>query len=64
VNKEIIDEGENGFLVDSKEEWREALRKLLVYPNLRKKMGMSGRVKVEKHYSAQGNLNRFFSSLE
>ncbi len=51
VNREIVDHGVNGYLVENQQEWRTALKKLLCDKNLRKAMGFEGRKKVEKHYS-------------
>lgn len=43
--KEIIKDGENGFICDTKEEWKEALIKLKDC-NLRKKIGQAGKASV------------------
>ena len=43
VNKKIIDDGVNGFLCDTDEEWYAAIEKLLMDAELRKKMGKKGR---------------------
>ncbi|QWC57959.1 glycosyltransferase [Erythrobacter sp. 3-20A1M] len=51
VNAEIVEDGVNGFLASSPAEWREALTVLLRDPDLRHKMGVEGRKKVEKQYS-------------
>ena len=51
VNKDIIDHGINGFLVETDEEWYAAIVKLMKDKDLRQQMGNSGRKKVEKQYS-------------
>ena len=51
VNCDIVEHGVNGFLAETDEEWREAIRTLLHDPVLRSKMGAAGRKKVEEHYS-------------
>lgn len=53
ANKEIVDHGVNGFLVDTPEQWDAALQALLLDAGLRKSMGMAGRQKVEQQYCLQ-----------
>lgn len=53
VNSSIVEHGVTGFLASSDEEWREAVRKLLSDPDLRRRMGAAGRRKVEHAYSLQ-----------
>jgi glycosyltransferase involved in cell wall biosynthesis len=43
INRTIIRNGENGFLATTEEEWIGALRKLLLDPPLRIRMGHAGR---------------------
>ncbi len=52
VNSTIIQDNENGFLADSKEEWIKKLKLMLHGPELRRKIGMAGRKTVEDGYSA------------
>lgn len=51
VNKEIVRDGENGFLAANVDEWVEKLRLLLRDEALRRKFGQKGRKTVEDHYS-------------
>jgi glycosyltransferase involved in cell wall biosynthesis len=51
VNKEIIRDGENGFLAASEHEWLEKLSLLARDEELRRTLGQKGRETVEKHYS-------------
>ena len=53
VNKNIVDDGINGFLVSSFDEWEEANTKLLDNPKLVYEMGQAGRKKIEEQYSLQ-----------
>lgn len=53
VNSEIVEHGVNGFLVETPEDWSQALEALIRNPELRKKMGQAGRKKVEESYSLQ-----------
>lgn len=51
VNTDLIDNGINGFLAETKEDWLAAARKLLANPTMREDFGAAGRLKVEDHYS-------------
>lgn len=51
VNCELIQDGINGFLASSQEEWSEKLDILLKNSDLRLKMGLAGRKMVEQFYS-------------
>jgi len=58
VNKQIVENGINGFLANDASEWFESLRKLLKDENLRTNMGEKGRDIVEKSYSLQVQSTR------
>lgn len=51
VNREIIEDGVNGFLAATEAEWVEKLGWLLSDPRLREKLGQAGRRTVEERYS-------------
>jgi glycosyltransferase involved in cell wall biosynthesis len=53
VNREIVEHGVNGFLAETDAEWRSAIETLLADAELRRRMGASGRRKVERQYSLQ-----------
>lgn len=53
VNKEIVEQGVNGFLADSQAEWVTALEQLLTQPQLRSRLGQAGRLRVESTYCLQ-----------
>lgn len=63
VNREIIREGENGFLADSATQWETALRKLVTERELRKKIGASARTTVEHSYSVSANLPNWLEAI-
>ncbi|HJS54773.1 MAG TPA: glycosyltransferase family 4 protein [Chitinophagaceae bacterium] len=66
VNSEIIQDGENGFLADSDEEWVNKLSLLIESFELRKKFGNAGRKTVEEKYSIHANSKlylRYFDQL-
>lgn len=51
VNSKIIEDGVNGFLVESRDDWENAISKVLNSPKLAFEMGRAGRLKIEKEYS-------------
>ena len=63
VNTEIIQDGENGFIAASDDEWVDKLSRLLRSPELRARIGMAGRATVEKKYSAGVQAPRVYDVL-
>jgi glycosyltransferase involved in cell wall biosynthesis len=61
VNPEIIDEGANGFLCSTQEQWLMAFEELISNPEKRKQYGRNGRMKVVSHFSAVANSASFLS---
>ncbi len=53
VNADIVEDGVNGFLVSTHQDWRDALTTLLRDPDLRARMGAAGRAKVERDFSLE-----------
>jgi glycosyltransferase involved in cell wall biosynthesis len=53
VNKDILQEGENGFLAATEDEWFEKLSMLVESKELRTKLGKAGRKTIEEKYSCQ-----------
>lgn len=53
VNSEIVEEGKNGFLAATKDEWFEKLDKLVRHPELRLSLGEVGRAKVAAGYTIE-----------
>lgn len=64
ANRAVIDEGRNGFLVRSAEQWLERLSLLIEDDQLRAEMGKAGREKVEQSYSYRVLSPRFQEILE
>lgn len=54
AQKEIIEDGVNGFLADSQEEWVAKLSQLVENTEKRKEFGLLGRQTVEQKYSLRG----------
>lgn len=61
VNSEIIQDGVNGFLAESAEEWVQKIEALIQSPELRIKMGKAGRKTIEDHYSIHSNYQKYLS---
>jgi len=59
VNTEIIQDGMNGFLASSEEEWIEKLSLLIESEELRKRIGKAGRETVECKYSVNANKQKY-----
>lgn len=51
VNKEIILDGENGFLASRDDEWYEKLLRLCEDHELRRRLGLAGRKTIQERYS-------------
>jgi len=51
VNREIIDDGRNGFLASTPAEWAEKIERLLVDADLRRRFALAGRETIEARYS-------------
>jgi glycosyltransferase involved in cell wall biosynthesis len=52
VNRELIEDGVNGFLATTEDEWVERLTRLIDDPALRARIGAAGRKTIEDRYSA------------
>jgi len=63
INKEIVEDGINGFLASSETEWIEALNILRDNQELRQRMGEAARKKVEVQYSIQVTAPRLSELL-
>ena len=64
VNREIIRDGENGFLASTPAEWREKLDCLLTDPALRDRFSRAGRQTIEERYSLQVTAPRLAAILQ
>lgn len=63
VNAEIIEPGVNGLLARDAEEWDQSLRMMLADAELRRRMGVAGRQKVEAQYSVKAMVPRLAAAL-
>ena len=64
VNTEIIQDGENGFIADTEDEWVEKLAALIRSSELRRRIGLAGRRTVEQKYSAEVQAPRVFEIFQ
>lgn len=64
VNKEIIEDGVNGFLVASDNEWITAVEKLAKDHDLRHRLGESGKKISQENFSLQATFQKMIDSLE
>lgn len=64
VNKELIQDGVNGFLAASNGEWCDKLLRLVADPLLRRNIGLAGRETVEKEYSFAVNAPKLLEVLK
>ena len=62
-NREIIQDGINGFLASNEEEWIEKLSLLITNSHLRQKLGAAGRDTVEDRYSLKVNAPKLLEVL-
>jgi len=63
ANKEIINDGENGFLAENESDWIAKLTALIENSTLRRKFGMAGRRTVEEKFSLKTNAPKLLEIL-
>lgn len=63
VHTELLRPGESGFLVDTVEQWLDALKLLARDPGLRRQMGHNGRQQVCERYSVTAGADRWVTIL-
>lgn len=63
VNREIIQDGENGFLAATDDEWIEKLGRLLSDRELRRRFAEAGRRTIERRYSLEMNAPKLAATL-
>lgn len=64
MNNEVIQNGENGFLVSTEKDWIEKLSYLIENKLERTKLGNQGRKLIENHYSIQKTVKTVASILK
>lgn len=61
VNEKIVTNGVDGFICESDEEWKQAIKELSDNSSLRERMGRLAREKLIKYFSVQSNFKIFLS---
>lgn len=64
MNKEVILNGENGFLVTTEKEWMDSISQLIEDENLRFNLGQNGKKLVANNYSTQVNYKKLITILK
>ncbi len=64
VNREIVQDGVNGFWAENEKAWEDRLGRLIQSGDLRKQMGMKGRQAVEQGYSLEINGPRILEIMK
>jgi glycosyltransferase involved in cell wall biosynthesis len=59
MNTEVVQDGYNGYICQTSDEWYEALHKLLTNTQLRVQLGRAARKTVENQYSVKSNVINF-----
>jgi glycosyltransferase involved in cell wall biosynthesis len=62
VNTKIVQDGVNGFVCATNDEWKRRLGELLRDPALRERMGLAAHASIEKNYSVKAT-GRIFLDL-
>ena len=63
-NREVVEDGVTGFLVRTPEEWIERITTLLDDPDLRARMGVAARRRVDARFSIEACFPLFEEALE
>lgn len=63
MNNDVIQHEVNGFLASTEDEWFQCLSKLIINPELRKKVGEKGRKTVEEQFSCQQLHQKYIDIL-
>jgi glycosyltransferase involved in cell wall biosynthesis len=61
VNSLIVEDGINGFLAQSTEEWKEKLIRLLDNKDLRINLGKNGKRTIEERFSVNSNKEKYLN---
>ena len=59
MNTEVVQNGYNGYVCATADDWETRLRQLLASPNLRQHLGVAARATVVERYSVQSNRTNF-----
>jgi len=61
--REVVQDGVDGFIVEDQAEWRDALERLIVDPQLRSSMGAAARIKALRDYDIEVGARALMSAF-
>jgi glycosyltransferase involved in cell wall biosynthesis len=64
VNADLVEDGVNGFLCVTDNDWERRLEELLLDPSLRTRLGLAGKQKIKEKYSAKVASKMFLDLFE
>ena len=64
MNTEVVQDGANGFVCATDEDWYRALRALLANPSARAQLGTAARRTIVEHYSVASNTANFLGLFQ
>lgn len=64
ANYRVMEHEVSGFLVNTQEEWYNALVRLIKDPELRSQIGKNARARVEQYYSIRANRDTYLSIVK
>jgi glycosyltransferase involved in cell wall biosynthesis len=64
IHRDMVRHGETGFLAESEADWRQAIGRLIADPQLRRRMGLAGRQRVEQEFSLDIAAGRWLELLQ
>ncbi|MBT8429186.1 MAG: glycosyltransferase family 4 protein [Gammaproteobacteria bacterium] len=64
VNKDVVTDGETGYLVETETQWSSRLEELIRDPGLRERLGRQGRQRVADGYSEFSTARKMLADLD
>ncbi|MFQ5768972.1 MAG: glycosyltransferase family 4 protein [bacterium] len=64
INAEIVQDGINGYLANTKSEWLNKLSLLIENENLREKIGKKGRESIQDKFTIDANASKFIQAIK
>ena len=64
INKDVVRDGETGFLAETETQWNDHLENLIGDASLRKRLGINGRKRVLEDYSESATAAKMLVDLE
>lgn len=64
MNSQVVQEGVNGLLARTLEEWVDKLSYLIEHPEERERLGRQARYTVETHYAVQANAPKYLAAFQ